>query len=106
MKRFLRRVAFGLLAVLLFGALAAVGLTRRQLPSGDAPPIAGLRAPVNVALDARAVPTVKAASLVDAMRAQGYLVARERMFQLEMQRRFATGTLSEVVGASALPIDK
>src|SRR4051812_41780552 len=108
MKRFLKRAAFLVLALVLVAALAAVGLVRRQLPGNDAPPapVAGLGAPVHVDLDARAIPTVHAATIVDAMRAQGYLVARERMFQLEMQRRFATGTLSEIVGGDALSIDR
>jgi penicillin amidase len=101
----IRIVAFlALLGAL--GVVAAIALVRRQLPDAHAPPLAGLSAPVPVDFDARAIPTVRAATLEDALRAQGYLVARERMFQLELQRRAGEGTLSEIFGEGALPLDK
>jgi penicillin G amidase len=106
MKRIALRV-LALLALLVALAIgAAFALVRRQLPDLTPPRLSGLSAPVPVDFDARAVPTVHAATLVDAMRAQGYLVARERMFQLELQRRAGYGTLSEIFGDAALPIDK
>src|SRR5580658_2914629 len=106
MKRIAVRV-LALLALLVALAIAAAfALVRRQLPDLAPPRLSALSAPVPVDFDARAVPTVHAATLVDAMRAQGYLVARERMFQLELQRRAGYGTLSEIFGDAALPIDK
>jgi len=61
---------------------------------------------VSVAFDDRGVATVTAASVRDALRAQGWLTARERLFQLELQRRLARGELAEVFGASLLPSDR
>jgi penicillin G amidase len=37
---------------------------------------------------------------------QGYVSAQNRLWQMEFQRRVCKGTLSEVVGASALTVDK
>jgi penicillin G amidase len=106
MKRLALRILAFLALLLALGVAAAFTLVRHQLPDLHAPRLPGLSAPVPVDFDARAVPTVHAATLLDAARAQGYLVARERMFQLELQRRAAAGTLSEVFGEAALPIDK
>ena len=44
---------------------------------------------------------MRAATLLDALRVQGYLVARERLFQMEIQRRAAEGTLAAIFGAGA-----
>jgi len=105
-RGWLRRILVALGGLLLAAGIAGLVLVRRQLPELAAPPVVGLSAAVPVDLDARGIPTVHAATLVDALRAQGYLVARERMFQLELQRRAAAGTLSEIVGPDALPLDR
>ena len=76
------------------------------LPPADDAPVPGLSAPVEIALDADAVPRVRAATLPDAAAALGWLHARERMFQMEMMRRGASGRLSEIVGTSTLRIDR
>ncbi len=68
--------------------------------------IPGLRAPVEVLIDDRGVPHVFAKSQEDAWRAQGYLLARDRLFQMEISTRAASGTLSELVGARALDADR
>ena len=54
----------------------------------------------------RGIPTVRARTLQDAFRVQGYLQARERLFQMELGRRVAGGELAELVGAAALPLDR
>jgi len=97
-------LTLGILSLLLAGGVG--GVIWRQLPSGDVPPIAGLSGPASVDLDARAVPTISAASLEDAFRLQGFVVARERLFQMELMRRSADGRLAELVGAGALPLDR
>lgn len=104
--RWLKRLVLGLGVLLLLTAASAGLLVWRQLPSNDVPPIPGLSAAVAVDLDAHALPTIHAKSLEDAFRVQGYLVARERLFQMEILRRSADGRLAELVGAAALPLDK
>lgn len=104
--RLLKRT-FLTLGALLLAAAGYVGWSiQRQLPDQAAPPIPGLGAAVQVTFDARGVPTLRAATLLDAVRVQGYLAARERLFQMELLRRSADGTLAEAVGAAALPLDR
>ncbi len=61
---------------------------------------------VTAIVDTRGVPHIYADQELDAYRALGYLVARDRLFQLEIQTRAAAGTLTELVGAGALPADR
>jgi penicillin amidase len=77
-----------------------------EFPARSEARIPGLSAPVRVLYDDRGVPHVFAATEGDAWRAQGYLVARDRLFQLELQTRAASGTLSELLGARAVEADR
>jgi len=82
------------------------GLARTaEFPRRKEAGIPGLTAPVEVIYDDRGVPHIFAASEEDAWRAQGYVVARDRLFQLELQTRAASGTLAELVGPRALDAD-
>lgn len=60
---------------------------------------------VNVARDVKGVPTISAHRDHDVYFAMGYLHAQDRMWQLEFQRRFAQGRLSEILGKKALRQD-
>ncbi|RKJ34390.1 penicillin acylase family protein, partial [Butyricicoccus sp. 1XD8-22] len=42
----------------------------------------------------------------DLYRAQGYVQAQDRLFQMDLARRQASGTLAEVVGETAIESDK
>ncbi len=77
-----------------------------QFPERSSARITGLTAPVEVRTDDRGVPHVFAATEEDAWRAQGYLVARDRLFQMELQRRATAGTLAEFFGEHALEADR
>ncbi|NIN72815.1 MAG: hypothetical protein GTO46_13000 [Gemmatimonadetes bacterium] len=66
----------------------------------------GLEAPVRVAFDDRGVPHIFASTSEDAARALGYVVARDRLFQLEMRWRTAAGRMAELAGAAALGFDQ
>ncbi|MEX2726779.1 MAG: penicillin acylase family protein [Candidatus Sigynarchaeum springense] len=61
---------------------------------------------VTVIKDAYGEPHIYAQKEIDAVAVLGYLHGRDRMFQLEMIRRQASGLLAEVVGTRALDIDK
>ncbi|MYL61432.1 penicillin acylase family protein, partial [Virgibacillus halodenitrificans] len=61
---------------------------------------------VTVITDSNGVPHIKAANNHDLFIAQGYMQAQNRMFQMEMSRRQASGTLSEIVGEKAINTDK
>ena len=56
--------------------------------------------------DDRAVPHIFAGGELDAYRALGYATARDRLFQLDLQARAGGGTLTELLGAPALELDR
>jgi penicillin amidase len=68
--------------------------------------VAGLAGEVNVVYDDRAVPHLFAANELDVYRGLGYVVARDRLFQLYLQTMAASGRLTELAGARALPLDR
>jgi penicillin amidase len=65
-----------------------------------------LSAPVEVELDAHAVPRLRASSLADAFRAQGFMHAQERFFAMDLMRRSPAGELAALVGERALRLDR
>ncbi|MBP0463150.1 penicillin acylase family protein [Roseomonas sp. PWR1] len=96
--------ALGLVVLCLAGLLAAIWWT---LPGRDGTlQVAGLSAPVEIALDAHGIPRIAAANDEDAWTALGWLHARDRMFQMETMRRGAAGRLAELTGAPALRVDR
>jgi penicillin amidase len=66
----------------------------------------GFGAPVTIRRDAFGVPSIEAANLDDLWRAQGLVTAGERLFQLELAIRSATGRLSEVFGERTFDADR
>ncbi|MBI4420527.1 MAG: penicillin acylase family protein, partial [Gemmatimonadetes bacterium] len=79
---------------------------RAELPRQARGAIPGLEGPVEVVYDDRAVPHIFAATVNDAYRALGYVVARDRLFQLELRARATAGTLTELLGSSVLDLDR
>lgn len=68
--------------------------------------VVGLSAPVTVARDRFGVPAIAAQSKTDAIRALGYVTARDRLFQMDLLRRKSAGRLAEIFGEAALAHDK
>src|SRR6476469_4812687 len=67
--------------------------------------VTGLRAPVEIIRDRSGIPHIYAGNEHDLFYAQGYSAARDRLFQLELWRRQATGTVSELLGKRELERD-
>ncbi len=88
-----------------FSGVWAVAVTT-ELPAKLDASIASLTDTVTVVYDDRAVPHIFARSRLDAARALGYVVARDRLFQLEIQTRAAAGKLSELFGRRTLAVDR
>lgn len=65
----------------------------------------GLGAPAEVYRDHSGIPHVYAKSTEDAYFALGYLHATDRLFQMDLFRRRASGTLAEIFGKPALEED-
>lgn len=81
-------------------------MERGCLPATDQLRVPGLRAPVRVAFDDHRVAHVFAQNNADLYFAQGYLTARDRLWQMEFQTRVAAGRVSEIVGEKALELDR
>ncbi|CAG0990940.1 hypothetical protein GPROT1_03003, partial [Gammaproteobacteria bacterium] len=85
---------------------AGAAAARADLPADAVGGIPNLDGPVDVRYDRRGVPHIFAGTEADAIRALGFVVARDRLFQLEVQARAASGRLTEWAGAVALPTDR
>ena len=66
---------------------------------------AGLDGPATIVYDQYRVPTIVATTEHDAIFLQGYLHAKNRLFQMDFQRRLFSGRVSELVGSSGLSQD-
>ncbi len=65
----------------------------------------GLTAPGTISYDALGTPTIKAANENDVAFLQGYAQAKARFFEMDFDRRAASGMLAELVGSAALSSD-
>ena len=103
-----------LLGVLLIGVLVSSGTaglywrwSRAALPKLDGHArLRGLAAEVTVRRDALGIPHIHAGSTPDAVRAQGYVTAQDRLWQMDLLRRRAEGELAEAFGEGALRADR
>ena len=66
----------------------------------------GLQGKVTVRFDEHRIPHIFAENDHDLYYAQGYITARDRLWQMDIQTRSAAGRLSEIVGPKALDIDR
>lgn len=96
--------------VVLLLALVAVGgvlYLRTALPAYEGRvTLAGLAGPVDVGWDSLGIPHVRAGSMEDLAFTQGWLHARDRLWQMELMRRVAAGRLAEVLGGELEPTDR
>ncbi len=83
-----------LCALLTFTTASAVGAQLRPKPTT----MRGLSAPVTLTRDSAGIVHIEAQNEHDLFFAQGYSAARDRLFQLELWRRQATGTMAEALG--------
>lgn len=68
--------------------------------------VEGLIHPVSIKTDDHGIPHIKAQNERDLYFAQGYMVARERLFQMDMTRLAGRGELSTVFGERTLQKDR
>ena len=60
----------------------------------------GLKSKVTVTRDEKGMAFVRAENLSDALKAQGFVTAQDRLFQMQLTRLLAQGRISELVGES------
>jgi penicillin amidase len=104
-------VLFWLLLVVVLVVACAIAyvwfIARSALPQLDGNlQVKGLSAAVKVTRDGHGVPTVEAATPEDLFLAQGYVTAQDRLWQMDIMRRFAAGELSEILGEDTLAMDR
>jgi penicillin amidase len=68
--------------------------------------VPGLQKAVIVERDRWGVPHIRANSVEDLAEAQGFVIAQDRLWQMDLLRRVARGQLSEILGPATLDIDK
>jgi len=68
--------------------------------------IPGLLKPVKVVYDEMGIPHIFAENDHDLYLAQGYITAKDRLWQMEFQTHFAGGRISEIVGEKGLASDQ
>jgi penicillin G amidase len=86
-------------------ALAAI--SRQRLPQVDGRMyLPGLHGPVTIRRDEWGIPHIRASHRHDLFFAQGVVHAQDRLWQMELNRRAATGRLSELLGEATLETDR
>ena len=100
------RSAWSVLVVTVVLTAAIWAMLRLSLPDqAGEQELLGLERSVAVAYDEHGIPTIQATSRRDAYRALGYVTARDRLFQMDLFRRSASGRLAEIFGHDALELD-
>jgi len=87
--------------------LLGLSLLVSCVPVNQVQQVQGLSGPVSITFDRWGVPHIRAlASDMDVFFAQGYVHARDRLFQMELGRRAAQGRLAEILGNGAVEQDR
>jgi penicillin amidase len=106
--RSVRRVLLSIFLILLIATGTAIWwFVYRPLPQVDGTIVVnGLHSDVSVERDRWGIPHIRAASAEDMVEAQGYVMAQDRLWQMDLLRRVGRGQLSEIFGPALLSIDK
>ncbi|MGK0619091.1 penicillin acylase family protein [Meiothermus cerbereus] len=90
-----------------FWFLLGLLLLTSCVPVNRVQQVQGLSGPVSITFDRWGVPHIRAQlSDMDVFFAQGYVHARDRLFQMELGRRAAQGRLAEILGSGAVEQDR
>jgi penicillin amidase len=93
------------LVLLLATFVGTTGLGWRPERLQDITGITGLDGPIVIERDAAGVPSVRARTERDAQFGLGYTHAQDRLWQMEFQRRIASGRTAEFLGVAGLKFD-
>jgi penicillin G amidase len=109
--KLVRRISLSVVVLIVIALVVAtvvgISLIRRPLPqtSGELS-VSGLTSKVTVLRDNQGVPQIYADNAQDLFRAQGYVAAQDRFFQMDLRRHIASGRLSEMVGKDGIGTDR
>jgi penicillin amidase len=107
MKKFLLisgSILFLVLILFWFGGRWLLSFSTAQY--GGEIQLAGVQAPVEITFDGKGIPQLWAQNGRDLYFALGFVHASERLFQMELIRRLAQGSLAEILGPSLLKMDR
>ncbi len=103
----IRRAVVGLLALLAVLGGGFYLYLRSALPQTDGRiVVVGPKAEISIERDADGVPLITARDDEDVAFGLGFVHAQERLFQMELQRRYGAGRLAEIFGPQAVAIDR
>src|SRR5712692_2825653 len=103
----IRRTLAGFLALLMVLGDGFYMYLRSALPQTDGHIVlAGPKVEIRIERDADGVPLITAGDDEDAAFGLGFVHAQERLFQMELQRRYGAGRLAEIFGSEAVTIDR
>lgn len=109
MNSFLRKLNYAVGGLVVLAAVAALAAAAwyvwRPTPATAGSLQAPVQAETRITRDSLGVPHIEAASIEDAIFAQGFATAQDRFWQMDGLRRLAAGELSEIIGRAALPLD-
>ncbi len=106
------RVRLVMLAAILVVLVGDVALAGTLIVNAAFPQVsgtihlAGPNGPITVIRDHYGVPHIQAGDIHDALFAQGYVTAQDRLWQMDFNRRIAAGRLAEIFGAQEVDADK
>jgi len=101
----LKFINLSIAGLLVLGLAVVYWFAYRPLPKTSGQIIAPISAQASVERDALGVPHISAAGWEDAIFLQAYVTAQDRLWQMDVLRRLASGELSEVLGPSTLELD-
>lgn len=106
-KRIIKWTALILVGLFIVLAAGTTFFVARSLPKTEGEiQVKGLTKKVEVVRDSFGVPHIEAENEHDLFFTQGYVQAQDRLFQMDLSRRQASGRLSEVIGDATVDSDK
>lgn len=106
LKKVLVTVAMLLIVLILVGAFIINRISRKALPNyNEQKELIGLIDEVTVYRDTHAVPHIYAKNEHDLYLTVGYLMAQDRLWQMDLLRRITQGRLSEIFGKDMVGTD-
>jgi len=96
-----------LVLLLILFVIAKSRISKKSLPDyNENIQLTDIKQPVKVYRDSFAVPHIYASNEHDLYTAAGYLMAQDRLWQMDLMRRATTGNLAEIFGKSFISTDK
>lgn len=106
-RKWLVRIGIALLVIVIILTGVGAWFVRRPWPQTSGTiKVPGLLGPVEVIRDQWGIPHIYAQNEHDLLFTQGYVHAQDRLWQMEVSRRTANGTLSEAMGRPAVAVDE